>query len=127
MRIAKDDIPTLLDVPGAVARQSLDFGAPAGTFSAEYFTLAAGTDLAPLLQGLANDSCHAPHWGYLDSGQVQVDYDDGTRERCVGGDVFYWPAGHSVRVDQDAELILFSPQAPHGEVLEHMRAKLAAM
>ncbi|MDN5860383.1 MAG: hypothetical protein L0H84_17385 [Pseudonocardia sp.] len=125
MHIAKSDIPTQLDVPGAVARQSPDFGAPAGTLGVEYFTLAAGTDLAPLLQGLANDSCHSPHWGYLISGEVLVDYDDGDREQCVTGDVFYWPAGHSVRVDQDAELIMFSPQVAHGEVLQHIRGKLA--
>jgi len=41
--------------------------------------------------------------------------------------VFHWPAGHSVRVDEDAELILFSPQGSHGEVLDHIAAKLAAV
>jgi quercetin dioxygenase-like cupin family protein len=81
--------------------------------------------MAPLLQGLAHDACHAPHWGYLISGQVEVDYADGSRERCVAGDLFYWPAGHSVRVDSDAELIMFSPQVEHSEVIEHIRSKLA--
>lgn len=124
MHIAKADIPTRLKVPGAVARQLTDFGTPEGPLGAEYFSLAAGTDMAPLLQGLAHDACHAPHWGYLISGQVTVDYTDGSRERCVAGDLFYWPAGHSVRVDSDAELIMFSPQAEHSEVIEHIRSKL---
>lgn len=124
MHIAKADIPTRLKVPGAVARQLTDFGTPEGPLGAEYFSLAAGTDMAPLLQGLAHDACHAPHWGYLISGQVAVDYTDGSRERCVAGDLFYWPAGHSVRVDSDAELIMFSPQAEHSEVIEHIRSKL---
>lgn len=125
MHIAKADIPTRLKVPGAVARQLTDFGTPGGPLGAEYFSLAAGTDMAPLLQGLAHDACHAPHWGYLISGQVEVDYTDGGRERCVAGDLFYWPTGHSVRVDSDAELIMFSPQVEHSEVIEHIRSKLA--
>jgi hypothetical protein len=125
MHIAKADIPTRLKVPGAVARQLLNFGTPEGPLGAEYFSLAAGTDMAPLLQGLAHDTCHAPHWGYLICGQVEVDYADGRRERCVAGDVFYWPAGHSLRVDSDAELIMFSPQIEHSEVIEHIRSKLA--
>ncbi len=125
MHIAKADIPARLNVPGAIARQLPDFGTPQGPLGAEYFSLAAGTDMAPLLQGLAHDACHAPHWGYLICGQVEVGYTDGGRERCVAGELFYWPAGHSVRVDSDAELIMFSPQAEHSEVIEHIRSKLA--
>ena len=39
--------------------------------------MAAGVDMAPLLEGLNDDSCHAPHWGYVLSGQVIVTYGDG--------------------------------------------------
>ena len=59
------------------------------------------------------------------AGDVRVNYSDGTKERCTDGDVFYWPAGHSVAVERDAELILFSPQVEHGEVIDHIAAKLA--
>lgn len=124
MRIPKGDIPVKLDVPGARARQLSDFGEASGTIGAEYFSLGTGTDIAPLLQGLHNDSCHAPHWGYVISGDVVVSYIDGTTDRCVGGDVFYWPPGHSVRVEEDAEIILFSPQHEHLEVMDHMARKL---
>jgi hypothetical protein len=61
MHLAKDDIPVKIDVPGAVARQLPDFGNASGTLGAEYFTLSAGTDLAPLLEGLEGDVCHGPH------------------------------------------------------------------
>ena len=46
MRINKYDIPTRIDVPGAVARQGTDFGDPSADASlgAEYFSLGAGTD-----------------------------------------------------------------------------------
>ncbi|MGA8978385.1 MAG: hypothetical protein WB473_04630 [Pedococcus sp.] len=122
MRIAKHDIPVKFDVPGAVARQLANFGdATASTAMAgEFFSLAAGTDIAPLLQGLAGDACQAPHWGYVISGDLVVDYTDGSHDSCSGGDLFHWPPGHSVRVTDDAEVILFSPTLEHTEVLDHM-------
>ena len=126
MHITKNNIPVRIDVPGAIARQLPDFGVAEGTIGAEYFTMGAGTDLAPLLAGLHDDACQAPHWGYVISGDVVVTYTDGTDETCTTGDVFYWPPGHSVRVNQDADLILFSPQDSHGAVIDHIAGKLAA-
>jgi hypothetical protein len=127
MHVSKDKIPVKIDVPGAVARQLPDFGIASGAIGAEYFTMATGTDLAPLLEGLHEDLCQSPHWGYVITGEVVVTYADGTHERCSTGEVFHWPAGHSVRVERDAELILFSPQAQHGPVIDHVGAKLASV
>ncbi len=122
MRIFKDDIPVKFDVPGAVARQLPDFGDATGfgAMGGEFFSLAAGTDIAPLLHGLADNACHAPHWGYVVSGSLVVDYVDGSQDTCTGGDLFHWPPGHSVRVSDDAEVILFSPTLEHTQVLDHM-------
>jgi hypothetical protein len=122
MHITKNDIPTKIDLPGAKARQAVDFGDVSGygSLGAEYFSLAAGTDIAPLLKGLADDACHAPHWGFMVSGEVAITYSDGDTEICKGDDLFYWRPGHSVRVVQDAEVILFSPQVEHGQVMDHM-------
>jgi hypothetical protein len=129
MHITKQAIPTKIDVPGAVARQATDFGDATGysAIGGEYFSLGAGTDIAPLLQGLEGDACDAPHWGYMISGNVTVSYTDGSEEACVGGDIFYWPPGHSVRVSENAEVILFSPQHEHTAVLDHMLDKMAAV
>ena len=126
MRISKHDIPTKIDVPGATARQLPDFGSADGPLGAEFFSLGAGLDIAPLLQGLEDDACHAAHWGYVITGTVVVSYTDGTSERCSGGDVFFWPAGHSVRVEHDAEVILFSPVAAHTAVMDHMLEVMGA-
>ncbi len=127
MRIAKNDIPTKIDVPGAVARQAIGFGAASdyGSLAAEYFSLGAGTDIAPLLKGLDDDACHAPHWGFMMAGEVVITYTNGRQETCVGDDLFYWPPGHSVRVVKDAEVILFSPQVEHVAVIDHMLAQMA--
>ena len=127
MRIAKQDIPVRIDVPGAVARQQKEFGNAAGygTISGEYFSLGAGTDIAPLLQGLENNLCQSPHWGYVLQGGLTVTYADGTSEEINGGDLFYWPPGHTVKVSEDAEVILFSPQHEHSEVIDHMLGNMA--
>ncbi|MFZ6005107.1 MAG: cupin domain-containing protein [Actinomycetota bacterium] len=124
MRIPKEAIPVKIAVPGATARQISDFGLASGEIGAEWFSMGAGTDLAPLLEGLDGDMCHGPHWGYMLAGDVVVSYRDGTTEQCRAGDLFYWPPGHSVRVEEDAELIMFSPQVEHTAVMDHILAKL---
>lgn len=126
MRIAKNEIPVKINAPGAVARLKTDFGDASGygKISGEYFSLGAGADIAPLLKGLEGDLCQAPHWGYLIQGEVTVTFADNTEEVIKTGDLFYWPPGHTVRVGQDAEVILFSPQEEHGKVIDHMRGKM---
>jgi hypothetical protein len=126
LRIAKNDIKARLNVPGAIARQELNFGDASGygTIAGEYFSLTQGTDLGPLLKGLESDLCQSPHWGYMIEGQVTVTYRDGKEEVVSGGDLFYWPPGHTVRVSVDAEIILFSPQVEHCAVVEHVAKKL---
>lgn len=127
MRIQKNDVPVRIDVPGAKARQKLDFGDATGygPLSGEYFSLGAGTDIAPLLQGLDGDLCQCPHWGYMLQGKLDVTYADGEQETMGGGDLFYWRPGHTVKVDEDAEVILFSPQREHSHVIDHMLGKMA--
>ena len=126
MRIAKTDIPEKISIPGAVARQATEFGDATGygKMAGEYFSMAAGTDIAPLLKGLEDDLCQSPHWGYLIEGEITVTYTDGSKESVNGGDLFYWPPGHTVAVTQDAEIILFSPQQEHCAAVEHLRKQL---
>ena len=127
MRMQKNDVPVRIDVPGAVARQQTEFGDATGfgTISGEYFSLGAGTDIAPLLQGLQDDLCQAPHWGYLLQGQLEVAYRDGSQETVRTGDLFYWPPGHTVKAGEDSEVVLFSPQHEHSQVIDHMLEKMA--
>ena len=128
MRIAKTDIPEKINIPGAIARQALDFGDASGygKIAGEYFSMAAGVDIAPLLKGLENDLCQSPHWGYLLEGEVTVTYTNGDEETINGGDLFYWPPGHTIRIGADAELILFSPQHEHCTVVNHLKGQLEA-
>ena len=127
MRIAKEEVPVKVNAPGAIARQKTNFGDVTGygAIGGEYFSMAAGTDIAPLLKGLEDDACQSPHWGYLIEGELVVSYTDGTEETVRGGDLFYWPPGHSVRIAIDAEIILFSPQHEHGVVMDHINSQIA--
>ena len=128
MHILKNEIPIKINAPGAVARQKTDFGDATGygNMAAEYFTMDAGTDIAPLLQGLKDNLCQAPHWGYLIKGELTVTYKDGGTENVHSGDLFYWPPGHTVKVDKDAEFVIFSPQNEHIPVMDHINSKLGA-
>lgn len=128
LHLDKATLPVKIDVPGAVARQITGFGDVSGygSMAGEYFSLGAGTDIAPLLRGLEHDTCHCPHWGYVISGELVVSFVDRSETTCRGGEIFYWPPGHSVRVVDDAEVILFSPEAEHVEVLDHMLEVMAS-
>jgi hypothetical protein len=126
MHLTTSAIPTKLDVPGVTVRHLPDFGVADAPMAAEHLILAAGTDIAPLLHGLPGDACQAVHWGYVLRGTALVTYTDGSSERCSTGDVFFWPAGHSVRIEEDAEIVMISPADAHGRVLDHIAAQLAA-
>jgi len=125
MHIPTRDLPIKINAAGATVRHLPDFGVAEGTLAAEHLSLAAGLDIAPLLTGLVDDACQSEHWGYLVSGRVVVTYADDSTETSSAGEVFYWPAGHSVRVEQDAEIVMFSPAAEHLSVMDHMLGVMA--
>lgn len=109
MHIQKTNIPAAIQIPGAIARQALNFGDATGygKIAGEYFSLGAGTDIAPLLKGLEDDLCQSLHWGYLLEGEVTVTYKDGQQETISAGDLFYWPPGHTVKVGKNAEKYIY--------------------
>lgn len=125
MRVAKEQVDVRMEIPGAVIRQRKDFGDVSGfsKISGECFTLAAGVDTTPLFQGLEGDLCQCPHWGFVLRGQLTTTDAAGTQETVSTNDLFYWPPGHNVKVDVDAEIIMFSPQHEHSHVIDHMIAK----
>ena len=125
MRISKDDVDVKMQIPGAVIRQHMDFGDATGLgkISCEYFSLSAGVDTTPLFQGLEGNSCQSPHWGFVLRGRLTTTDDHGVQETVNANDLFYWPPGHNVRVEEDAEIVMFSPQHEHSIVINHMIEK----
>jgi hypothetical protein len=127
MHVAKDDVNVKMDKPGAILRQKKDFGSVSGydKISAEYFSLAAGVDTTPLCQGLEGDQCQSPHWGYVIKGQAIMTDKNGQKETVRTSDLFYWPAGHNVKIEEDADIIMFSPQDEHSQVIDHIVSKMS--
>ena len=125
MRVAKEQVDIKMQIPGAVVRQRKDFGDASGysKISGEYFTLSAGVDTTPLFQGLEGNLCQCPHWGFVLGGPITTTDAAGKKETVKKDDLFYWPPGHNVKVEADAEIIMFSPQHEHSHVINHMIAK----
>jgi hypothetical protein len=126
MRIAMEDVDVQMKIPGVVIRQQKNFGDVRGydRISSEYFTLAAGVDTTPLFVGLDGDLCQCPHWGFVLRGELTTTDAEGARETVTANDLFYWPPGHNVQVNADAEIVMFSPQREHSHVIEHMIEKI---
>ena len=128
MHIAKEKVDVRMEIPGAVIRQQKNFGSVSGfsSISGEYFNLSAGVDTTPLFQGLEGNLCQCPHWGFVLKGQITTTDAAGASETVRAQDLFYWPPGHNVKVDADAEIIMFSPEHEHSVVIDHMIEKVKA-
>lgn len=123
MRIAKEDIPVVMQAPDTVMRALPGIGG----MTASFHEMPRGTDFTPLLKGLHNDSCHCPHWGYIFEGTFRIIYDDGREEMMKAGDVFYMPPGHTAIVEEDIKLVEFSPTREMDEVFSHVQSVMAEM
>jgi hypothetical protein len=115
MRQLTTDLPLTNEAPGLRIHNAEWGGMVIG-----YIEVPAGTDFTPLFEGLPNDACHCPHWGYVLKGAVHVRYLDGTVEITRAGEVFYWPGGHTGWVEEDSVFIDFSPEKEFKEVAENM-------
>ena len=77
------------------------------------------TDLTPLLQGLPDDRCPSPHWGYVFAGRMW--FRSGDRTESFGpGEVYYVNPGHTAGADAGTEFVIFSPAEIMAEVEAHM-------
>jgi len=122
MKLRKEDMPIAMELPVATFRVS-----EWDKMAVAYVEMKAGADAAPLLEGLKDDKCQCPHWGYILKGAIHVRYNDGKEEICKAGDMFYWPAGHTVWANEDVSFVEFSPKHELKHVYDHIGEKVAAM
>lgn len=87
----------------------------------------AGTNFRPLLEGLKNDHCQVPHWGYVVKGAILIEYEDGTSDVFREGEAFYMRPGHTGEVVEDLLLVSFSPEDGMDDLSDHLEKKVAAM
>lgn len=87
----------------------------------------AGTDFTPLLEGLENDKCQVPHWGYVVKGSIQIIYQDGSNDLFSEGEAFFMKPGHTGKVLEDLLLVSFSPEHGMHGLVDHLNKKVAEM
>jgi hypothetical protein len=90
-----------------------------------YSELPAGADFTPMLEGLPDDKCPCPHWGYILKGAMRLRYTDGKEEVVRAGEVYYMPSGHTGIVEEDVAMIEISPEDQYNEVMEHITSKMS--
>ena len=84
-------------------------------------SLPAGTDMAPVLQGLPGDRCPSPHWGIVLEGSITIEHADGTSETVNAGEVYHWPAGHTGTSENGVVFLEVGPVGPMREFSEHAK------
>jgi len=119
MRDNFDDLPIELKQGDLLTRY-----AEWGEMAVRFARLPAGTDMAPVLQGLPGDRCPSPHWGVVLEGSIHLVHADGSEEVTRAGEAYYWPAGHTGYTHDGCVFIEVGPVAPMRQFSEHAQAKL---
>jgi hypothetical protein len=103
MRAARNDLPVTNEIPGFTSRKT-----QWGEFTVGIETVAGGFDPTERFRSLPGGRCQRPHWGYLIKGRMRIKYSD-HEEVISAGDAYYMSPGHIPVVEEDAEVIEFSP------------------
>lgn len=122
MKAKREELPQARPELGDMVR-----GADWGELNSAIMSYPTGTDFCPLLKGLPHDHCQVPHWGYLIEGRIRVDYQDGSTETIEAGELYYWPPGHTVLIEEATVQAEFSPKDGMAEVLDHVVARMKAL
>jgi hypothetical protein len=117
---AHDELPEQEIVPGYSSRFA-DWGGITVAFEKAH----AGQDVSAMLEDLPDGRCQAPHWGFLFSGRIVVDYGD-KQETIVGGQAYYIAPGHSLTFEEDSEALEFTPTDALEQTLAAARARASA-
>jgi hypothetical protein len=118
---SREDVPLEFELEGVGATRAIDEGGLTIAFE----RLRAGVDTTPIYRGLPGDACQSRHWGYVVSGRLRIIRADGTEETVAAGQAYYMPPGHNVVIEEDAEVVEFSPAAERARTMEHAAQVMA--
>lgn len=96
-----------------------------GGMSIGYMEVPGPADFTPFFEGLPENMCSSPHWGYVIDGALKLRYADGKEETVNAGEVFYWPAPHTGIVEKNVKFIDISPDSKFIPVMDHLAKKMA--
>ena len=86
----------------------------------EITTLSPKQDYASMFKDLPDGMCQAPHWGYVVSGTLKIKYAD-HEETIKAGEAFYLSPGHIPYVEENTELVQFSPADKFKQTMQTMQ------
>jgi hypothetical protein len=98
----------------------------AGGMTVAFERLKAGFSTAALAKGLPGDACQCPHWGVVLKGRLRLTTATGD-ELVEAGSAYHLAPGHNVTVEEDCEVVEFSPAADRRRTLEHFEKTAAAL
>ena len=98
-----------------------------GGYTVNFVTFHDDVDATPLLKGLPDDRCQAPHWGFVISGRLHYRFADHD-ETFEAGDAFYLPPGHiPVGSEPGSQIVQWSPTEDLRQTDEVMMKNMQAM
>ena len=115
-------LATHLAYPGPMSTRS---GELAG-YTVEFTSFHEDADGTPVFQGLPDDRCQSPHWGYVLNGALTFRFAD-REETYEAGDAYYAEPGHVPVVTAGTDVVEFSPTEAYRRTLEHVGATMAAL
>jgi hypothetical protein len=92
-------------------------------YTIDFLSFSDDIDATPMMQGLPNDNCSCPHWGYVLKGRLTFRFADHD-EVVEAGDAFYLPPGHVPMAAAGTEYVQFSPSAELKTVADAMKANM---
>lgn len=121
MRGSKSDLPKTLEMDELEIREIEwgDIHLGIETYHKEF-------DIAPYFEGLPDNMCQCPHWGYVMKGSMVVHYRNHD-ELVNAGDAYYMSPGHIPTLEPGTELVEFSPKEEYQKTMEAVERNLAAM
>jgi len=103
--IARKDLPTVS--MGPYRAQWAEWDGYAMAFETVPKGFPPGGDAA--WEGLPEDLCQCPHWGYLLKGKALLRLADGRELEINEGDLYYCPPGHKLYAIEAFENLEFNP------------------
>jgi hypothetical protein len=108
---SKTDLPVAAQMDGFESRQT-----QWGDFNVAVETIAGGMDATEMFSALPDGRCRCPHWGYVVAGRLRIKYAD--REEVISaGEAYYMEPGHIPVVEEDTELVEFSPAGEYQKTM----------
>ncbi len=91
------------------------------------YTEVPAVDCTPVYKGLPGGVCQCPHYGYVFSGRMRAVYPgtDWPDEVAGAGDVYFFPAGHTVIYDEPSVVLELNPAAALEKLMDHVNGAIA--